>query len=216
MNWTKTASDYYGKLLDEHGAVPASVAVTREGQRLRFGILLDAVRAAARSQFLLGNFCNTGRPSSILDVGCGYGAFVDYLVEHGHFDAADGYTGIDISPEMIAAAREMRPNRRFEVRNLIEEPFDKQFEAVIACGIFQLNHGGEYCEAIIEAMWRATGRVLAFNMLSAYAPEKHEGEAYYEPGRIMTHCQQLTPVVTVNHSYRHNDFTVTMTREQVA
>jgi SAM-dependent methyltransferase len=201
MNWTKTAAAYYGKLLDKHGAVPASVAVTCEGQRLRFGILLDAVRE------------NVGWTSTILDVGCGYGAFVEYLIEHGHFDAADNYTGIDISPEMIAAAREMRPNRRFEVRNLIEEPYDRQFEAVIACGIFQLNHGGEYCEAIIEAMWRAAGRILAFNMLSAYATEKHEGEAYYEPGRIMTHCQQLTPFVTVNHSYRRNDFTVVMTRE---
>jgi SAM-dependent methyltransferase len=209
MIWTKTASDYYGKLLDEHGAVPASVAVTREGQRLRFGVLMDAVRGPV----IPGDGWLT---SSVLDVGCGYGAFVEYMIEHSAYDMADGYIGIDISPEMIAAARELRPNRCFEVRNLIEEPFDKQFEAVIACGIFQLNHGGEYCEAIIEAMWRATGRVLAFNMLSAYAPEKHEGEAYYEPGRIMTHCQQLTPFVTVNHSYRQNDFTVVMTREQVA
>jgi SAM-dependent methyltransferase len=206
MNWTDTAAAYYGKLLDEHGAVPASVAVTYEGQTLRFGILLDAIIPSGMN--------GIGRPSSLLDVGCGYGAFVEYLIAHGHFDAAEGYTGIDISPGMIAAAREMRPNRRFEVRNMIEEPYDRQFEAVIACGIFQLNHGGEYCEAIIEAMWRATGRVLAFNMLSAYAPEKHEGEAYYEPGRIMTHCQQLTPFVTVNHSYRQNDFTAVMTREQ--
>ena len=197
MNWTKTASDYYGKLLSEHGAVPASVAVTYEGQTLRFGILLDAI----------------GRPGSILDVGCGYGAFIEYLIAHGHFDAADGYTGIDISPEMIAVARELRPNRRFEVRNLIEEPFDKQFEAVIACGIFQLDHGAEYVDSMIEAMWRATGRVLAFNMLSGYAQTKHDGELYCEPGRVLTYCQQMTPFVTVNHSYRQNDFTVVMTRE---
>jgi SAM-dependent methyltransferase len=209
MNWTKTASDYYGKLLSEHGAVPASVAVTREGQRLRFGILLDAIRG--RLLPLAGGFEWVAK--TVLDVGCGYGAFVEYMIEHGHFDTADGYTGIDISPEMIAAASELRPNRRFEVRNLIEEPFDKQFEAVIACGIFQLDHGAEYVDSIIEAMWMATGRVLAFNMLSAYASNKHDGELYCEPGRVLTYCQQLTPFVTVNHSYRQNDFTVVMTRE---
>jgi cyclopropane fatty-acyl-phospholipid synthase-like methyltransferase len=206
MNWTENTAAYYGKLLEKHGAVPASIDASREGQRLRFSILLDAIIPSGMN--------GIGRPSSLLDVGCGYGAFVEYLIAHGHFDAADGYTGIDISPEMIAAAREMRPNRRFEVRNLIEEPFDKQFEAVIACGIFQLDHGGEYVDSMIEAMWRATGRVLAFNMLSAYTPEKTPGEAYFEPGRIMTYCQQMTPFVSVNHSYRRNDFTVTMLREQ--
>jgi SAM-dependent methyltransferase len=204
MNWTKNTADYYGKLLDEHGAVPASVAVTRDGQRLRFGVLLDAVRE------------NVGWTSTILDVGCGYGAFVEYLIEHGHFDAADNYTGIDISPGMIAAAREMRPNRRFEVRNLIENPFDRQFEAVIACGIFQLDHGQDYVESIIKAMWQATGRVLAFNMLSDYAQEKAQGEAYFEPGSTLSYCQRFTPFVTLNHSYRRNDFTVVMTREQTS
>jgi SAM-dependent methyltransferase len=202
MNWAKATSGYYGALLSEHGPVPASIDASREGQRLRFGILWEAI-------------CADRSPTSTLDVGCGYGAFVEYLIEHGHYDAADGYTGIDISQEMITAASDLRPNRRFEVRDLIEEPYDRQFEAVISCGIFQLDHGGEYVDSIIDAMWRATGRVLAFNMLSAYAPEKTAGEAYFEPGRVMIHCQKLTPFVTVNHSYRQNDFTVVMTRGQV-
>lgn len=200
MNWQETTSRYYGDLLAKYGAVPASVDTRRESQRMRFQVLWEAIFGRRK-------------PSTILDVGCGYGAFVDYLIEHGAYDAADGYTGIDISPDMVASAQCLRPNRSFEARNLIEEPFDKQFEAVIACGIFQLDHGGEYVDSMIEAMWQATGRVLAFNMLSGYAPEKTEGELYCEPGRVMTYCQQMTPFVTIDHSYRQNDFTVIMTRE---
>ena len=193
-NWVSDTSDYYGKLLKEHGPTPASVDTRAESQKLRFSILENVI-ADSRE---------------VLDVGCGYGAFAGYLIEAGCFETA--YHGIDISKDMIASAKYLYPNRRFEVRNLLEEPYDRQFEAVVASGIFQLFHDGDYASSMIEAMWRATGRVLAFNMLSVHAQENTPGEAYFEPGTVLARCQRLTPFVALDHTYKENDFTIVMER----
>lgn len=50
---------------------------------------------------------------TLLDAGCCEGHLYEYL---GH----DKYTGIDIVPENIAAAKERLPNVRFEVWNVLE------------------------------------------------------------------------------------------------
>jgi cyclopropane fatty-acyl-phospholipid synthase-like methyltransferase len=197
-NWVSKTADYYGKLLKEHGPTPASVDTMRGSQLIRFSILAAAINDA----------------QTVLDVGCGYGAFLDYLIENDQIEGAAGYTGIDVSPAMIEVACGRLPGRRtrFEVRNLLEEPYDRQFEAVVASGIFQLFHDENYANGMIEAMWRATGRVLAFNMLSVHAKEKTPGEAYFEPGTVLARCQRLTPFVALDHTYKQNDFTVVMER----
>jgi cyclopropane fatty-acyl-phospholipid synthase-like methyltransferase len=199
-NWVSDTSDYYGKLLKEHGPTPASVDTRAESQQLRFGILAAAI-------------CDA---QTILDVGCGYGAFLGFLIQNDQIEGAAGYTGIDVSREMIEAARakSIWPSYqdRYKVRNLLEEPYDRQFEAVVASGIFQLFHDGDYANDMIEAMWRATGRVLAFNMLSVHAKEKTPGEAYFEPGTVLARCQRLTPYCALDHTYKENDFTVVMER----
>jgi SAM-dependent methyltransferase len=80
---------YYAEKLRTFGPTPRGVDWNgAESQRLRFAQLL---RLAA-----------TDHAFSLVDYGCGYGAFLDYLGERG---ASVTYTGFDVSPEMIRAAR---------------------------------------------------------------------------------------------------------------
>jgi 2-polyprenyl-3-methyl-5-hydroxy-6-metoxy-1,4-benzoquinol methylase len=51
-----------------------------------------------------GRFLPADRQVRILDLGCGFGGFIAYLRERGYFRAQ----GIDLSPEMVEAARRLR------------------------------------------------------------------------------------------------------------
>ena len=198
MTWQHRVSDYYEALLDKHGARPEAIDASREGQRLRFAVLMNS----------LGNLSR----ATLLDVGCGYGAFKDYLVEYGQWSV--DYTGVDVCPRMIAAALDRRPNASFEVRDIFTQPLGHSFECVIASGLFQLDLGEKHVHDMLAAMWAHTGRVLAFNMLSAFASEKVEGEAYFEPAAIVRMANVLSPHIILRHDYRQNDFTVIIHRER--
>ena len=81
---------YYSARVREHGAAPAAADWnSSESQELRFHELL--------------RICRSGEPFSINDIGCGYGALVPMLNALG---PAFTYRGFDISPAMVAQARQ--------------------------------------------------------------------------------------------------------------
>ena len=190
---------YYAEQLKKHGVRPAAVDVTREGQQMRFQLLLDALGETHQC--------------SILDVGCGYGAFKEFLIANGRWSA--DYTGVDICPEMVAAAEGMRPNTKFFLRDIVTNPFPRQYDFVVASGLFQFNHAWGPVEAMIKAMWDHTKGVLAFNMLSVSTPQAQwdNVEFHADPGRLENFCRSLTKLYTLDHGYRENDFTMIMRRE---
>lgn len=65
---------------------------------------------------------------SVLDFGCGTGAFIDYL------PAATDYYGYDWSPEMRARAREEHPRA-----TILEDLGEELFDHVVAIGPFNLR-----------------------------------------------------------------------------
>ena len=193
---------YYAEKLAQHGATPESVDVSRGGQRLRFKIIMDAI----------GETHNC----SILDVGCGYGAFRDYLIEYSRYSI--DYTGVDICDPMIQAAQDRRPNTIFLLRDIVADPFPHQFDFVVASGLFQFNHSWGLAETLINAMWQHTRHTLVFNMLSRMTPmDGHwvNEEFHVEPERALHFCVERTPYIDLRHSYRRNDFTVIMRREPI-
>ena len=83
--------EYYSGTLQRHGTTPLGVDWPNVvSQYLRFVQLLK--------------LCRFGPPLSLNDFGCGYGALLEFLAMR-HADAAVTYRGIDISPDMVGAAR---------------------------------------------------------------------------------------------------------------
>jgi SAM-dependent methyltransferase len=83
--------EYYSGTLRRHGPTPLGVDWPNVvSQYLRFVQLLK--------------LCRFGQPFSLNDFGCGYGALLEFLAMR-HADAAVTYRGIDISPDMVGAAR---------------------------------------------------------------------------------------------------------------
>ena len=84
-------ADYYAARLKKFGPTPLGVDWPhRLNQELRFVQLLK--------------LCDFAQPSSLNDVGCGYGALRAFLSKR-HRSARIDYLGTDVSAAMVAAAR---------------------------------------------------------------------------------------------------------------
>jgi SAM-dependent methyltransferase len=172
-------SRYYAGRLAEHGPTPRGVDWNgAESQRLR------------HAQFL--RLLAPEPEASVLDLGCGYGDFLEFLREAGH---RGPYAGWDLVPEMIAAARGRHgegADRSWHVGDVPGAPCDY----AIASGV--LNVKGEadeaawkdYVEQVIGVLARAGRRGFGFNMLSLSSdPERRRPHLHYaDPVGILRHC----------------------------
>lgn len=155
----------------------------------------------------------------ILDVGCGLGDFYTFLKQSG---IEVQYTGVDISPEMIAQAQARHPDATFYQQDLIETPLDEQFDYVFCSGTLNLRlpDHEHWLKAMIETLYDHCTRGIAFNMLSRHHAEdredfQHAGDFYFaDPADIFTLCQTLSRRVTINHSDNIETFNVYVYREE--
>lgn len=123
------------------------------------------------------------RAASVIDVGCGWGAFALWASRN---DFQLDYTGYDISREQIDAAREACKSlsrTRFEVGHNNFAPVD----FVIASGIFNVRFGAsdkdwrEHVDRTIDEMARAARVGFAFNFLTGYSDADRKVDRLYYP-----------------------------------
>ena len=193
-------AEYYSAKIVEHGPSAKGVDWRDEaGQSLRFEVLSRL-------------FSGVERPS-ITQLGCGYGAFVDFCDRR---DLMIDYKGYDVSREMVEAARkrhEGRSNILFEVGSL---PTSKA-EFCIASGIFNvkfdfsLEAWRDYVHATIDVLSESSTRGFAFNCLSGFADKERMVERlfYTDPGQILDHClRRYGRTAALRHDYGLFEFTV--------
>ncbi len=93
--------------------------------------------------------------SSVLDVGCAAGGFSRIMRS---FNPNLSYTGVDITPELIEAARREFPDCRFEVSDGVNIPFPHEsFDLVHCSGVLHLN---SHYQEMVASMWSQTRRFL--------------------------------------------------------
>jgi len=191
---------YYSQKLSEFGATARGVDWNSdESQQLRFEKLSGLFEQAT------GSF-------SILDFGCGFGSMYSFMQKKfGSFD----YTGYDISSAMISQARQVNPSGN---ANWVEIfPFGKQFDFVVASGVFnvRLNHSdGEWMDYMRQTLHQlndASVKGFAFNVLSSYSdPGKRKDYLFYaDPCYWFDHCKkQFSSSVALLHDYPLYEFTI--------
>jgi len=191
---------YYSDKFAAHGASAQGVDWnSEESQQVRFAQLVQLFRDEARS-------------FSVNDLGCGYGAFAEYLERRG-FQVS--YTGCEVSPAMVEHARAAfrdRPWARFCASGQLE-PADYS----VASGIFNVKlhfDDGEwraYVEATIDRLAAASTRGFAFNMLTSYSdPDRRRTDLYYaDPCAIFDLCKtRYARNVALLHDYGLWEFTL--------
>ncbi len=189
---------HYAPLVARHGGSFRAVDWGSEaGQQKRFRVLLES--------------CDF-RAARVLDVGCGVGSLVEHLQQAGF---TGRYRGIDLVPEMVAAAARLHPDWDFREDNLLDCARDFAPDLVVASGLFTFGDEAEL-KATVRDLFAATRRVVAFNTLSAWAPRTESGEYYADPTEVLRFCRELTSRVVLRHDYMPHDFTVYLYREDVA
>lgn len=193
-------ADYYSNKLIEHGETPQGVDWnSAESQALRFEQLFKIV--------------NQGESFSLNDLGCGYGALYDCLIEkYENFT----YTGIDVSQVMIDAAIERYKNTPQARFVLAGEP-DTVSDYSIASGIFNVRQGRSdnewfaYVEATLDALDRTSRSGFAFNCLTSYSDaHKMRDYLYYaDPCALFDLCKKrYSRNVALLHDYNIYEFTI--------
>lgn len=195
-------AQYYSGKLALHGATPLGVDWScQPTQYLRFAQLVRGLELP--------------QAASVNDLGCGYGALLDYLdtTRPGH---STDYVGLDASSDMVTSARQRfrdRPSCRFEVAT---KP-DRNADYCIASGIFniKLQVSIPAWEALIGDVLRAlahnTRVAFAFNMVSRVTlVENHPEELYAcDPHAWQDWCRnELGTKVTLIDAYGMKECTL--------
>lgn len=170
------------------------------GQNLRFAQLLQATPMAGRH---------------VLDVGCGLGHLLDWLLGQNLEPAS--YEGIDVSKEMVARARERHPARHFAHCNLLagDQPARGEYDVVFAGGIFYLalDDSYDFLETMLERLFALTRAVLVFNLLTETREMAGRSEFRASVSRLIPTLASFTPYYAINHAYHHGDATIALYRQ---
>ena len=150
----------YEDCLDQFGAAAKGVGWSREEDfEKRFSLLLANIKWGDKKVRLL-------------DLGCGYGALVEYLKKHNLWDKVD-YLGVDISEKMIKVAQTQFPDANFLVKDILETPFEeKSFDYVVNCGILTSKFGCShkkmlnFAKKLIIASFKMAKVGVSFNVMN--------------------------------------------------
>ncbi len=196
----KSVEQYYSQKISEHGATSQGVDWNgRESQFLRFEQLSKVI--ASKSDF------------SVLDFGCGYGSFIEFLNENEYHDY--NYLGYDISAEMIKEA-----NAAYSEENI---KFTESLDAIgtvdytIASGIFnvKLETGDDdwklYIEDTLRKIDEVSSKGFSFNILTSFSDEEYKKDYlfYAEPMYYFNLCKDsFSRNVALLHDYNLYEFTI--------
>jgi SAM-dependent methyltransferase len=192
---------YYAEKLAEHGDTPRGVDWNgEESQMVRFAQLCKIIDPK------LPNF-------SLSDLGCGYGALLDYLRDkHANFT----YLGVDVSQDMIKVA-EQRHATADQARFITAAEPDEVADYGLASGIFNVRLGRsdadwfDYLQATLDVLDRTSSLGFAFNCLTSYSDEEKKRDYLYyaDPCRLFDLCKRrYSRQVALLHDYGLYEFTI--------
>jgi SAM-dependent methyltransferase len=143
--------------------------------------------------------------SSVLDVGCGQGDLYALLDARGF---SGEYTGVDLSPELIASARARFPAVHFVLGDVLEADLAAH-DFVLASGLFdyRTSDSPTRLRATLRRMLALARLGVAWNMFAVTPPGR--SDLYHEPlGDLVAFCGELTPHLTLRRDYDPSHFTV--------
>lgn len=200
----RDVEDYYENKLSTFGETPKGVDWNNEAsQILRFSQLKKLIENDVRY--------------SVADLGCGYGAFFEFLKK---YNSDFTFIGYDVSKLMVDSAT----NRYFRSNNaefIESDKIVKKVDYSIASGIFNVKQNCEdhdwlaYIVDTLDNMNEQSEKGFAFNVLTTYSDlEKRKGYLYYaDPLYFFDLCKtRYSKNVSLNHDYDLYEFTMIVRR----
>jgi len=184
----------FSALARRWGATSAGVGYSDRSQAKRFEIISK-----------VGDL----QGKTVLDVGCGFGGFYDFLQKKG---VGLDYTGFDITPAMVEMARKRWPllsDRFIECDILVDDP-KSQYDFVVSNGPLNLRFENnlEIMVRLIERMLKLSRIGMVITMTSALTKKPAESTYYYDPSEILRRVNAFCPNALVDHTYLPHDFAI--------
>lgn len=200
--------------IERHGYQPQALYWSnREIQEIRFQNLISILPCS-----------NTLKDEAwtLLDVGCGFADLVDYLA---HANYSPDYTGLDVSPDIVLAAKSLHPKLVILESELAEAQFsESQFDYVMLSGALNevveteientAQFKGHYAKSVIKEMYRICTKGVAFNLLDAnhtWIQSRFDLQSF-EPKEMVAFCEGFADEVELIEGYLDNDFTIHLKR----
>lgn len=198
---------YYEEKFRKNGPTPQGVDWnSKESQELRFLQLLKLIENNDRCIDF-----------SILDYGCGYGAFIDYLKKnYQNFNC----TGYDSSKLMIEQAIKLHP----DAPNCWIDNIDniKKVDYVVASGVFNIKLDysnkvwSQYIFETLEHFNELSIKGFSFNILTKYSDKEYMKDHlfYADPLVLFEHCKRkYSKYIALLHDYPLYEFTIIVRKE---
>lgn len=193
-------AEYYSQKIAIYGDSPRGVDWnSAESQFLRFEQLCKVITTSA--------------PFTVNDLGCGYGAFFEYLENRYNSFV---YTGIDVSKDMISAAvNRYRDKKNAQFIHASEPGCAADYS--VASGIFNVRMDRSYeewkayIEMTLDVLHKNSKYGFAFNCLTSYSDaDKMQDYLFYaNPCEIFDYCKRhYSRKVALLHDYQLYEFTV--------
>lgn len=198
----KKTAESYQRLFEEHGYSPKSLGWDKGKQFLRFHQLTSDWDLA---------------DASLLDVGCGFGDFNNYLAL---LDISTcRYTGIDMVPEFIAEGekRFSSSQANFVEGDFLNFDFTDQFDFAIASGTFNLAiegvDGYDYIRQNMEKMFELAKVAISIDFISDKVDYQHEHNFNSSPEKILSMAYGFSRNVVLKNTYFPFEFSITLYKD---
>lgn len=172
-----------------------------EAQTARFKILADILKRRG--------LLDLPRAPSLLDVGCGLTDLATFFDDLG---ISLEYTGLELVPEMAAAAQEKFPDRKIVVADIVDRPpFEPDsFDCVFCSGVFNLETGDNhaYIEHALRNVTAIAKDCAVVNFLHERTRFHYNHCHYYSPAEIVAIANKIGATAEIIDDYLENDFTV--------
>lgn len=194
--YKKLNNEFFSQLVTRHGDPDQAIGNSAVSHGKRFQKLLE-----------LGDF----NGKSILDIGCGTGAFYKFLSAHSHDFS---YSGYDINEEMVKKARELNPGIAGQIHmlDILEGKVTESFDFCVSVGPLNLpmdeRINYEMTFHLLDMMYKHSKTGFAFSMTSSLSRKQNKETFYYDPKKIMEHLSSFCNNFRIDHSYLPHDFMV--------
>ena len=203
MTSMRSVVEYYERKLERYGPSPQGMDWKDEAsQDLRFQLLCE-----------IGDL--TGR--SLHEIGAGAGHLYAFLRKRGI--EAD-YSGSDLSPAMVEAARRLHPGVRFTCSDVLRDSSRGAYDVVVCSGLFyvKIDHAEsewrDFVRALIRRMYAMCRIGIAFNLMSDQVDFRNPHLFYESPESTLEFCRrELSRSVTIRHDYPLYEYTTYVYRD---
>ncbi|WP_276348714.1 class I SAM-dependent methyltransferase [Daejeonella sp. JGW-45] len=192
--------------------------IRRYDERLeKFGATIEALASGNierhNLRFKISTEVGIQNGDTILDLGCGFADYYQYLAEQG-FNIT--YSGYDINPSLIEKAIEKFPQLDLQTKDILQDDFPT-FDYIVSSSCFNLplteQDNYEFIAEILQKCYEHAEKGVAIDFNSSYVDFKSADGFHYEPERVFSIAKKITKRVSLRHDYPLFEFAIYMYKD---